>query len=158
MFMGLAAEKYDRQYSDRQLLRRMATYFAPYRGRLIRLTLIILSITAIGLVSPLLIARGIDLVGAQPNVGAIVALCVGLLALSVINWACNLMRRRMTVRLIADVIGQMRNDAFKATIHHDMAFFDEFQSGKVITRITNDTQELSQVTVLISDLISQFTI
>ncbi len=158
MFMGLAAEKYDRQYSDRQLLRRMAAYFAPYRGRLIRLALVILAITMIGLVSPLLIARGIDLVGVQPNVGAIVALCVGLLALSVINWACNLMRRRMTVRLIADVIGQMRNDAFRATIHHDMAFFDEFQSGKVIARITNDTQELSQVTVLISDLISQFTI
>ncbi|RMG62211.1 MAG: ABC transporter ATP-binding protein [Chloroflexi bacterium] len=158
MFMGLAAEKYDRQYSDRQLLRRMAAYFAPYRGRLIRLACIILSITAIGLVSPLLIARGIDLVGAQPDVGAIVALCAGLLALSVINWVCNLARRRMTVRLIADVIGQMRNDAFRATIHHDMAFFDEFQSGKVIARITNDTQELSQVTVLISDLISQFTI
>lgn len=158
MFMGLAAEKYDRQYSDRQLLRRMAAYFAPYRGRLIRLALIVLTITTIGLVSPLLIARGIDLVGVQTNVGAIVALCIGLLVLSVVNWLCNLTRRRMTVRLIADVIGQMRNDAFKATIHHDMAFFDEFQSGKVITRITNDTQELSQVTVLISDLISQFTI
>ncbi|MCS6849148.1 MAG: ABC transporter ATP-binding protein/permease [Candidatus Roseilinea sp.] len=158
MFMGLAAEKYDRQYSDRQLLRRMAAYFAPYRGRLIRLALVVLAITTIGLVSPLLIARGIDLVGVQPNVGAIIALCIGLLVLSVVNWLCNLTRRRMTARLIADVIGQMRNDAFKATIHHDMAFFDEFQSGKVITRITNDTQELSQVTVLISDLISQFTI
>ncbi|BCX03870.1 MAG: ABC transporter [Candidatus Roseilinea sp.] len=158
MFMGLAAEKYDRQYSDRQLLRRMAAYFAPYRGRLLRLALVILAITTIGLVSPLLIARGIDLVGVQPNVGAIIALCVGLLVLSVVNWLCNLTRRRMTVRLIADVIGQMRNDAFEATIHHDMAFFDEFQSGKVIARITNDTQELSQVTVLISDLISQFTI
>ncbi|MDW8451443.1 MAG: ABC transporter ATP-binding protein [Anaerolineae bacterium] len=156
--MGLAAEKYDRQYSDRQLLRRMAAYFAPYRGRLIRLALVVLAITTIGLVSPLLIARGIDLVGVQPNVGAIIALCIGLLVLSVVNWLCNLTRRRMTARLIADVIGQMRNDAFKATIHHDMAFFDEFQSGKVITRITNDTQELSQVTVLISDLISQFTI
>jgi ATP-binding cassette subfamily B protein len=158
MFMGLAAEKYDRQYSDRQLLRRMAAYFAPYRRRLLSLALVILSITAIGLVSPLLIARGIDLVGVQPNSEAIVALCLGLLALAVVNWFCNRARRRMTVRLIADVIGQMRDDAFRATIHHDMAFFDEFQSGKVIARITNDTQELSQVTVLISDLISQFTI
>ncbi len=158
MFMGLAAEKYDRQYSDRQLFRRMAAYFAPYRRRMVQLALVILAITTIGLISPLLIARGIDLVGVQPNVGAIVALCLGLLTLSVINWLCNLTRRRMTVRLIADVIGQMRNDAFEATIHHDMAFFDEFQSGKVIARITNDTQELSQVTVLISDLISQFTI
>ncbi|MFC1463323.1 MAG: ABC transporter ATP-binding protein [Candidatus Brachytrichaceae bacterium NZ_4S206] len=158
MFMGLAAEKYDRQYSDRQLFRRMMAYFAPYRRRLVALALVILAITSIGLISPLLIARGIDLVGVQPHASAIIALCAGLLVLSVINWLCNLTRRRMTARLIADVIGQMRNDAFKATIYHDMAFFDEFQSGKVITRITNDTQELSQVTVLISDLISQFTI
>jgi ATP-binding cassette subfamily B protein len=158
MFMGLAAEKYDRQYSDRQLLRRMAAYFAPYRRRLVGLAVVILAITAIGLVSPLLIARGIDLVGLQPNSEAIVALCLGLLALAVVNWLCNRARRRMTVRLIADVIGQMRDDAFRATIHHDMAFFDQFQSGKVIARITNDTQELSQVTVLISDLISQFTV
>ena len=158
MFMGLAAEKYDRQYSDRQLLRRMAVYFAPYRRRLVSLALVILAITAIGLVSPLLIARGIDLVGVQPNAQAILALCLGLLALAVVNWLCNRARRRMTVRLIADVIGQMRDDAFCATIRHDMAFFDQFQSGKVIARITNDTQELSQVTVLISDLVSQFTV
>lgn len=158
MFMGLAAEKYDRRYSDRQLLQRMAVYFAPHRRRMIKLALVILAITGIGLISPLLISRGIDLVGTQPSVAAIVALCSGLLVLSVVNWLCNRTRRRMTVRLVTDVIGQMRNDAFAATIRHDMAFFDEFQSGKVITRITNDTQELSQVTVLISDLISQFTV
>lgn len=158
MFMGLAAEKYDRRYSDRQLLQRMAVYFAPHRRRMIKLALVILAITGIGLISPLLISRGIDLVGTQPSVAAIVALCSGLLVLSVVNWVCNRTRRRMTVRLVTDIIGQMRNDAFAATIRHDMAFFDEFQSGKVITRITNDTQELSQVTVLISDLISQFTV
>lgn len=158
MFMGLAAEKYDRQYSDRQLLQRIVAYFAPHRRQMIKLALVILAITGIGLISPLLISRGIDLVGTQPSVAAIVALCSGLLVLSVVNWVCNRTRRRMTVRLMTDVIGQMRNDAFAATIRHDMAFFDEFQSGKVIARITNDTQELSQVTVLISDLISQFTV
>lgn len=34
-FEGLDAEGYDRQYSDKELARRMAGYFSPYRVRLI---------------------------------------------------------------------------------------------------------------------------
>jgi ATP-binding cassette subfamily B protein len=158
MFMGLAAEKYDRHYSDRQLVRRMAAYFAPFRQQLAVLAVLLITVTVIGLVSPLLIARGIDLVGAQPSPEGIVALCLVLLILSVVSWFCQRLRRQVTVRLIADVVGRMREEAFNATIRHDLSFFDEYQSGKVISRITNDTQELSQVTLLLSDLISQFTI
>ena len=158
MFMGLAAEKYDRHYSDRQLLRRMAAYFAPFRRQLAALAMLITAITAIGLASPLMIARGIDLVGAQPSPAGVIALCLALLALSIVSWFCQRLRRQITVRLIANVVGHMREDAFNATIRHHLSFFDEYQSGKVISRITNDTQELSQVTLLLSDLISQFTI
>lgn len=158
MFMGLAAERYDRQYTDRQLVRRLFEYFAPFRKRLIGLALIVLAITLIGLLLPILISTGIGQVGVQPTMQATFTLFGALLVLNFINWLSNLVRRRITARLISDVISQMRRDAFSATIHHDMAFFDEFQSGKIITRITNDTQELSQVTVLISDLISQFTV
>ncbi len=158
MFMGLAAERYDRQYTDRQLIQRMAQYFAPFRKRLIILAIFVLAITLFGLLMPILISAGIGLISTDPTTQAIFMLCGALLTLSVVNWLSNLVRRRVTVRLITDVISQMRRDAFDATIHHDMAFFDEFQSGKIITRITNDTQELSQVTLLMSDLISQFTV
>ncbi len=157
MFMGLAAERYDRQYTDRQLLQRMARYFAPFRTRLTRLATVVLAITTIGLITPILVSRGIGLVQTQPGVEQIFLLCGALLVAYVVSWLCNRTRRRMTARLVADVIGQMRMDAFNATIHHDMSFFDEFQSGKVISRITNDTQELSQTTVLVSDLVAQFT-
>jgi ATP-binding cassette subfamily B protein len=158
MFMGLAAERYDRQYTDRQLVQRMAQYFAPFRKRLFILAMFVLAITLFGLLTPILISRGIGLVGTEPTTQVILTLCGALLTLNIVSWLSNVVRRRVTVRLITDVISQMRRDAFYATIHHDMAFFDEFQSGKIITRITNDTQELSQVTVLMSDLISQFTV
>lgn len=126
MFMGLAAEKYDRHYSDRQLVRRMAAYFAPFRRQLAVLAVLLITVTVIGLVSPLLIARGIDLVGAQPSPEGIVALCLVLLMLSVVSWFCQRLRRQVTVRLIADVVGRMREDAFNATIRHDLSFFDEY--------------------------------
>ncbi len=156
MFAGLAAEKYDRQYSDRVLLRRMLGYFAPHRARMVRLILTVSLITLIGLSVPLLTSRALDVVVAQPSVVVIVALCSSLLGLMTLGWLANRSRRRLIARLVADVIGQMRLDAFNATIHHDLAFFDEFQSGRVIARITNDTQELSQVTVLLSDMVNQF--
>lgn len=158
MFMGLAAERYDRQYTDRQLVRRLIEYFAPFRKRLIGLALVVLAITLIGLLMPILVSTGVGFIDTNPTTQAIFTLIGALLTLNLVNWLSNLVRRRITARLISDVISQMRRDAFNATIHHDMAFFDEFQSGKIITRITNDTQELSQVTVLISDLISQFTV
>lgn len=156
MFMGLNSERYDRQYTDRQLLRRMAAYFAPMRAQMIRTGLVVLALTLLGLAQPILISRGLDQAVKSSDWRVVVALAGALLFTALLNWTFNRLRRRLTSRLIAGVVGKMRNDAFAATIQHDMAFFDEFQSGKVISRITSDTQELSQVTQLVFDLMSQF--
>ena len=49
----------------------------------------------------------------------------------------------------------LRSDAFDASVRHDMSFFDEFQSGRIISRITSDTEEFAQVVLLVTDLIGQ---
>jgi hypothetical protein len=41
-FSGLDTERYDRQYSDRQLVRRMVAYFNPHRMRVAAITLYLL--------------------------------------------------------------------------------------------------------------------
>ena len=40
-------------------------------------------------------------------------------------------------------------------MNHDMSFFDEFQSGRIISRVTSDTEEFAQVVLLVTDLIGQ---
>ena len=40
-------------------------------------------------------------------------------------------------------------------MNHDMSFFDEFQSGRIISRITSDTEEFAQVVLLVTDLVGQ---
>jgi ATP-binding cassette subfamily B protein len=40
-------------------------------------------------------------------------------------------------------------------VGHDLSFYDEFSSGRVVSRITSDTQEFGQTVVLVSDLFSQ---
>jgi len=70
-------------------------------------------------------------------------------------WGANWGRRRLLARLIGDVVSALRHDAFAASINHDMAFFDEFESGRIISRITSDTQEFAQVTQLVTDIVNQ---
>ena len=38
---GLETESYDRQYSDRDLLDRIVSYFRPYRGRMVMIAAMI---------------------------------------------------------------------------------------------------------------------
>ncbi|MGD2144103.1 MAG: ABC transporter ATP-binding protein, partial [Anaerolineae bacterium] len=49
-------------------------------------------------------------------------------------------------------------DAFDAVVRHDMSFFDEFRSGRIISRITSDTEEFANVVQLVTDLLSQLTL
>jgi len=63
---GLAAEAYDRQYSDRTLLRRMLAYFRPQLGRLTVITLMTLLIATLGALQPIVVANGVDRLQQEP--------------------------------------------------------------------------------------------
>ncbi|MCP4589197.1 MAG: ABC transporter ATP-binding protein, partial [bacterium] len=73
----------------------------------------------------------------------------------VFSWGGNWLRRWTTARVIADVVTALRTDAFRAVVSHDMSFFDEFRSGRIISRITSDTEEFARVTQLLTDILSR---
>jgi ATP-binding cassette subfamily B protein len=155
-FSGLDQEGYDRQYTDRALVRRMGDYFWPYRRQLIVVAVLLITIAGAGAANPVIASRGVDLLKANLS-----ALNVGLLggavfAAGVISWAANWGRRRLVVRMIGNIVLKLRTDAFSASAAHDLSFYDSFASGKIVSRITSDTQDFGQTVVLITDLISQF--
>jgi len=155
VFSGLDTEAYDRTYTDRELFRRIAGYFGRYRQRLALITVFVSIVSLAGAAQPLIISRGVEALEGRPSTWLIWGL-VGFLAVSGVGiWLANWMWRRLMARLIGDVVSQLRRDAFSAAIHHDLAFFDEFESGRTISRITSDTQEFAQVVQLTSDLITQ---
>jgi ABC-type multidrug transport system fused ATPase/permease subunit len=49
----------------------------------------------------------------------------------------------------------MREEVFDATIQHDLSFYDEHPSGKIVSRITSDTQDFAEVVTLTMSLLSQ---
>ena len=155
VFYGLNTEAYDREYSDRELLRRIVRYFAPHRHRVAVVGAIIAGIALLGAAQPLAVSRGLDLLIASPDLNILLGLVGIVLAIGIGNWVLNWLRRRLTARVIGDVVQTLRHTAFTASVGHDMSFFDEFQSGRIISRITSDTEEFSQVVLLVTDLLGQ---
>ena len=99
-----------------------------------------------GALLPVLMAQGVNVVtGVAANREAIATVLVVLvIAIGVLNWGINWARRMLTARLLGDVVLSMRVDAFRAVMNHDMSFFDKNQSGRIVSRITTDTDEFSR--------------
>ncbi len=157
---GLTAEGFDREYSNRQLAERIWLYFRPHWKRLIVIVGCVSLFSAGGAAVPIVVAQGVELLE-EPGVEnqQTVALLIGVvLAIGVGSWAVNWLRRVLTSMLLGDVVLAMRNDAFEASMNHDMSFFDEYQSGRIVSRITSDTDEFGRVAVLVTDIVTQLLI
>lgn len=157
LFAGLDKDKYDRQYSDRYLFARLWSYLRVYKRRALIIAGASLLVSLVMAGFPILMAAGIQ--GLESNApDATLWLIIGaMLAVFVLHYGSNWLRRRMMSRLVADLVADMRRDAFAAAVHRDMAFYDTNKSGKVLSRITNDTEEFGQVLVFTSDIVSQMT-
>jgi len=155
-FGGLDAESYDRAYGDAALVRRMWGYFRPHGRKLTWISLAILAMSVAGAAGPLLVATGVQAM-AEGIVSRITfGLAFLLFLMGVIVWGANWVRRRLSAQTVGDVMLVLRADAFRATVGHDLSFFSQHASGRVVSRITSDTQEFAQVVVLVTDVISQF--
>ena len=154
-FSGLDTEPYDRQYSDRVLVRRILGYFRTQRKRLLWIGFYLLLIATSGAAIPLFVSYAVDQVTAEQGLGSMLAVSGVVLGAGVMVWLANWMRRRLAARAIGDVVLDIRTDAFQAAADHDLSFYDEFSSGKIVSRITSDSREFGQMVTLVTDLISQ---
>jgi len=159
-FEGLDAEKYDRQYSDLTLVRRIARYFAPHRRAVATVAFTFLAMAGLDAALPVIIAQAVNVVAsssaAAPGIPVILLLFGAVLFTNSAFFLINYLQRRTVARITGDVIGGLRRDAFRAAIAHDLSFYDEYSSGRIVSRITSDTQEFANVTVLVADTFSQF--
>ncbi len=154
-FTGLNDEKYDRQYSDRELLRRIISYFKPQTGRMTWIIVLVVVLAVIGAALPVVVARMVDLLEGQASLEAIFGVSLAVLLLGVGLWGLNWARRSLVVRAVGDVVLELRTRAFRAAAEHDLSFYDQFSSGRIVSRITSDTNDFGQLVVIVTDVASQ---
>jgi len=154
-FAGLNNEKYDRQYSDTELFRRIGSYFAPQKQRMTAIAALVVVMAGLGAALPVIVSRIMDLLKAQPSLSAIALVGLGMTLIAFANWGLNWLRRALTVRAVGDVVLELRTKAFRAAAEHDLSFYDQFSSGRIVSRITSDTNDFGQLVVIVTDVASQ---
>lgn len=151
---GLDAESYDRKYSDRYLVKRITDYFHPH---LKKMGIVVVTIVLVALVDtslPILISRGIDELQADQTT-PLLPYAVAIMVLATTSWGFNFVRRWLSSFVVGDVVLKVREDAFDAVLKRDLSFYDTIASGKIVSRVTSDTQAFSNVVTLTLDLMSQ---
>ncbi len=157
---GLDAEAYDREYKDRQLLARIIRYFKPHLSIMSTIAVMIVLNSVMDAAFPFLIARSLDQLDGTADLNVTIwprtAWLIAAIFLSgVLSWSFNFFRQKYTARTVGDVVLKLRQDAFDAVLARDMSFYDDYSSGKIVSRVTSDTQDFSNVVTLTLNLMSQ---
>lgn len=152
---GLAAEAYDRTYSDRDLIRRIWRYFRPHGGRVALVAIMVVLGSLVATVIPITISRSIELLAGDPATQMLIGLAAVVALMGALGWFFNFVRLTFSARAVGDVVLALREDAFRAVLQRDMSFYDQYASGRIVSRVTSDTQDFATVVTLTIDLLSQ---
>ena len=165
---GVASEEVDEfSPSVAGLLRRrsrrlLATLARPYRKELAISALLILTRSAAYLSLPSLVGLGIDR-GIRPghtgNLGTLTIIVAALLLALVINAAANYLFLRLSGRIGADILFDLRRALFGHVQELSLSFYERYTSGRIISRLTSDIDALNELlatglTSVITSLIS----
>src|SRR5690606_23646159 len=138
-----------------ELLRRILGYFRPTAAAMVLVGVMITLHSVMQMVQPLAISWGIDRL-VDDDADEVIWLLAGIiLAAGVLGWLFNFIRQSVTARVVGDVVLALRTDAFDAVMERDLSFFDRNPSGKVVSRVTSDSDDFANVVTLTMNLLSQ---
>lgn len=155
---GLNAESYDRQYTDRQLYSRILQRLAPQKKRLLVLASVVFFQSMAGAGVPVVVGKTLDLLRDDARLLTLAGVVLLAMVLGMTDWLLNYRNQSLAARAIGELVEDLRKDSLNATLRRDMRFFHQNLPGRLISRITSDTQEMGALVTLVSDSLSSLLI
>ena len=152
---GLERSDYDREYKDWELLKRIVSYFKSYKIHLILIAIGISLAAIAATLIPLYLAEVLDALKEGSTDEIVIQLVLLVVGFSIINFALNALGQILTARVIQSVVVDLRKEAFDALLIRDMSFFDDQPTGRLASRVVNDTNSYGEVIYLSTNLIGQ---
>ena len=147
----------ERKFSDKELTSKMIGYIAPYKREIWVTTLIIIINTILNIFPPLLIGYALDLaidLDISNPFTIISLLLLANLVLNFLTWYLGeYLTRVITIKTITKAARDIRMDMFERIQNHDFKFFDAHITGKIMSRVMNDTDTLRDTLFFITQLI-----
>jgi len=159
LYSSVMEQKMTRKYSDRELFVRYVKRLAPYKKNIYLIATFILISSIAEILNPLIVGFGIDKLS-NPNSNIILIIICSLLYIlfSAIIWIMFFLRRKQYSKFVPYFLENLRMDILDKLQEQDISFFDNYQSGALNTRVSNDALDFGDTTSLIAETAGNFLI
>ncbi|MHA1206354.1 MAG: ABC transporter ATP-binding protein, partial [Candidatus Hodarchaeales archaeon] len=148
-------EKQQRNRKTKMLIGLLWGYLRNYRAPLLISGGLILVFTLGSILSPLIIAEGLDQAKDNPIRDLLILIFFIFLALTLFTWTFNSLNTWILAKLNANFLNDIRVDLFDRLVKADMSYHHREKSGDVTSRLTSDTQELAAGVTVVANASSQ---
>ncbi|NVM16500.1 MAG: ABC transporter ATP-binding protein [Candidatus Lokiarchaeota archaeon] len=154
MWVGLEAEEYDRKYRDKFLLKRIVSYFSPYK-RLMLVVIIFLIISSLTMsFQPIIVSLIITNLETTPDLLYVIFLIGIIFLFNISGWIFNYIRQIYSTRVVGNVVLDIRKAAHQSVVNHDLSFFDRNPIGKIVSRINTDSRDFGETVQLAIEVVA----
>ena len=154
LFSGLETEKYDRQYSDIMLVKRVWFFLKFYKHWIVLTTFFLLLSAITNIILPQMLTTGIDKLIQKNSFNVVLTYAGYYLLLGVIDFFSEFGRLYSNIHFTANSVRDIRNFLFTRLLGFDQQFFDENRTGRIMSRVSDDTEQLEEFLALSSQFIS----
>ncbi|HYO51094.1 MAG TPA: ABC transporter ATP-binding protein, partial [Chloroflexia bacterium] len=128
----------DKPTVSRALLRRVAGYARPYKGRIAIMLLTIVGISSLAVIPPLLYRSLIDVAIPNKDFGLLNWLGLGMIAVPLVSGLFGVLQRYIGSQIGEGVIFDLRCALFRHLQMMSLRFFTNTHTGELMSRLNND--------------------
>ena len=139
--MGAPVEK---PKHGKQTLQRLLAYFKPQRGLVLVLFLIVTTGVILQVAAPSLLSRAIDSITAG-RYSILPRILIIMLAVYLGGSCSNMVQEIVSAHLSQRIVRALRGELFGKTIRLPVSYLDNHAHGDLISRMTNDAENISNV-------------
>ena len=137
---------FDRKMKDSELLRRLLVYAKPYWPQFALAFLIMLGAISYSVISPQMIRAVLDLLEAEQfEVPELVWRVAGYGGIVLVSLLCSYAQSMLLQRTGQKIVSRLREDLFIHVEHMSHSQLNNIPVGKLVTRVTNDTNAISML-------------
>jgi len=148
-----------RKISDRALMARLLRYLLKYKRRFIITVVAVVVVSLTGLLPPYLLQVAIDNYMKNSDLAGLTFISIILVGVYLVNWVSSYQRTYQMSWMGQNMVNELRKQLFSHLQELSYSFYDRSEAGEIISRVTNDTDTLSEIFVqgvvtVISDVLT----
>lgn len=132
-------------HSRRYILKKLASYLKPFKGKVAIVILLMIFVTACGLINPYLLKMALDDFVPNSNIGGLVVIALGLIVVNLISLFAARIRIIMMSQVTNSILITIRHDLYSHIQKLSFSFFDNRPVGKVLARVMGDVNALKSL-------------